>query len=138
MENNQAWNDYVVEISKFIENKEKHQRRIGQIAFEIYTERGKEGFAQLSNDVENMTGFKLSFNSLRVYKWVYSKIKDLDVPQDIPFHAIQTIVGADNPEKYIEDIKQGIPYGEVIKQIKEAKGVKHRIHTCPACGHSFE
>ena len=134
-----TWEEYIVEVSGLLEGRETYQRKLGKIAFEITEEYGSNALKAFSEDLKE-TGLKASFATLKNYRWVHGRLRQLDIPQDIPYYVLQHIAGSENPQHWADLIDKGWSGAEILRAIKEEKGVspKPMIVNCPKCNHEFD
>lgn len=108
---------------------------MGQIALEIKQTQGTEAIKGLVEAVKERHGLTLSWKTLLNYAWIEEKTKDLAIPDDISFKTRQAIAGAEDPQKYVDLILQGVSSGEIYRMIR-GEPEKKEI-ACPSCGFKF-
>jgi len=132
------FNQYVQQIADLVEKRENYQRFLGQTAFTVDEMYGKDALVKLANDVAEVSGRKMSYTTLRNYKWVWEKTFTLNLPDDLSYRCLQTIAGASNPEKYAKLIlEKGYSSAEIISLIRKEKGLsneKKKKYICKECG----
>jgi hypothetical protein len=141
MEDN-IWDEQVSEISKIVDEEESQYIELGKRVSFLAQSYGsgflrKPIYERLLNDIEKMTGRKPSYSKLRQAKQVYEKVQQYNIPPDIPYYAILAITGSDRVDEWVDCIHEGIAYGEILKRIKESRGKKTKVATCPDCGKEF-
>jgi hypothetical protein len=133
------WEDIVKESSSLVRRKEVYQSRLGELAYLAFKERGSAAFETLAQDIEDTEGLKVSPATLRNKKWVYESIKDLGIPEDIPYYILQKIAGSGDASKWANlIIEEGYSGAEVARLIGIEKGVKKRTVVCTHCGKTTE
>ncbi len=133
---NMNWDNYIQEASNLLETKEHYYRRLGQIASEVVEEMGFKALKEFAIEIKDTTGQTVSHRSLANYMWIYRKIKDLQLPEDITFTAIQLISSTENPKEWADKMwKEGLSSQEITHQIQEALGwkKKEKFIICPVC-----
>lgn len=130
--------DEIIEkIAALVDNRERYQRVLGQLALE-YRKRfgGIESLKELSREIAERHGLKVAPATLHNYSWVEDRLKDFDVPEDVPFRVRQVIAGSSNPQEWIDKLKEGATTNEIVVGIK---GTKPRpLIECPNCHFAFE
>lgn len=136
----ESFQEYVQLISDLVEKREGYQRSLGQTASTVVSMYGNDALIKLADEVAENSGIKISITTLRNYKWVWEKTSVLSLPEDLSYRCLQAIAGSKNPEKYAELVKQGYSSNEIIKMIREEKGLlpKHKTFICKNCGASNE
>ena len=132
------FNGYVQQVADLVEKRENYQRFLGQVSSTVNELYGKEALLKLADEVEETTGRKISYTTLRNYKWVWERTCSLDLPEDLSYRCLQTIAGSDTPEKYADLIREkGYSSAEIIRLIREEKGLpneKKKTYLCKECG----
>jgi hypothetical protein len=137
------WETYLVHASDLIENREKYQRILGRLSYDISKEFGPDKLSDFSRDLKEGYGLQISASTLKNYKWVYDKTHELDLPEDLSYRTLQYIASSGKPEFWATKIKnEGLSSAEVYHLIREDKGLDKKkvvkMEICPACGHEFQ
>lgn len=136
------WEPYVQEVSGLIESRETYQRKLGQIASTIQELFGANALVGFADEIENTTGRKVSHKTLRNYAWVWNKVGQLELPEDLTYRALQALASTENPKKWVDTlIEHGLSSAELIRLIRKDKGLddnKKKTILCPQCGATIE
>ncbi|MCB1712870.1 MAG: hypothetical protein KDH96_10435, partial [Candidatus Riesia sp.] len=100
MEENKAWQEYVQVVSEMVETRETYQRKLGQISATVQELFGSNALAGFAEDIKESTGRSVSPKTLRNYAWVWKKIGNLELPEDITYRALQAIASTEDPDKW--------------------------------------
>lgn len=120
-----------------MENREHYQRRLGKLASAIVEEYGTSKLDEFAAEVKEDYGLSLSPSTLRNYYWVYSKTKDLDLPEDLSYRTLQWISASVDPDYWAIRIREeGLSSAEVFKLMRKQKGKEETVK-CPSCGVEF-
>lgn len=129
--------DYEKAIEKLavlINNREHYQRILGRTAYNVSRDYGAEMLNQLSEDLKEAHGLKIAPTTLRNYAWVYKRVKDLELPDDLPFRTLQQLSASADPAAWAKRIvEEGLSSSEVYKMLQEEKGREEKIFLCPSC-----
>lgn len=132
------WDEYLVEVTDLIDAREKYQRRLGQVASDI----GSESLERFAEELLNTSGYKVSPTTLRSYRWVWEKTKDLQLPEDLPYRVYRELAGTEDPKEWADKIiKEGLSGPEAIRLIRISKGLdkkKTKTIICAQCGNNIE
>lgn len=137
-----SFEELIVEASQVIGDFETVQRTLGRISAEVMDTYGWNALRDFSRSIEENGGLRRSPSTLRNYAWTYKKIKEFDLPDDLPFALCQNIAGLDDPKPFVNMVHQGRSPAEIRKLILELrqkqnpKKVKKVV--CPACGNEFQ
>jgi hypothetical protein len=136
------WDKLIHKASTLIENREKYQRILGELAFKIAEEFGFSKLDDFSRDLREAYGLSISASSLKNYKWVHEKTHSLNFPKDISYRTLQYIASSGRPEYWANKIKnEGLSSPEVYRLIRIEKGLDKKkvvkMNICPACGFEF-
>lgn len=126
---------YAQQIASIVETKENHQRELGRISFEVAEVYGIPSISGLASLAQEIAGRPVSKNSLLSYRWTYAKTKDLDLPEDITYQALNAIAGTDHPEDWAQRvIKEGLSSREVYFLIRQERDKGKDGLYCSVCG----
>jgi hypothetical protein len=131
------WEEYLVQVSDLVEKREKYQKVLGQVSFTISERYGAEALDRFANELLETSGYKVSPTTLRSYRWVWEKTKDLNLPEDMPYRIYREIAGTKDPASWAERIiKEGLSAPDAIRQIRLEKGLDSdkKETICPHCG----
>lgn len=134
------WEELVQKVAELLTTREKYQRVLGQIAYEINKEYGAKGLQDFAVEVKDTHGISVSPSSLRNYEYTYRQTKDLNLPDDMSYRTLQYIASSGKPEYWAERIeKEGLSSPEVYRLIRQDKGMedKKTMTICPYCYKSF-
>lgn len=128
--------EYVQQVATLVTSRETYQRALGQTASTVVAMYGNNALVDLANQVAETSGVKISTTTLRNYKWVWEKTSVLNLPDDLSYRCLQAIAGSKDPEKYAKMVEEGMSSNEIIKMIREEKGLlpKHKTFLCKQCG----
>ena len=133
--------ELIVEASTVLGNFETIQRTLGRISAEVMDTYGWNVLVDFSKSIEENGGLRRSPSTLRNYAWTYKKIKEFDLPDDLPFALCQNIAGLTNPEPFVAMVKEGHSSAEIRKLILEQRKKEHpeRVKEiiCSLCGGKF-
>lgn len=125
--------EYIQQVASLVDNREKYQRKIGQIAYTVTELYGAHSLGDLSKEVEDATGRKISVSTLRNYRWVYERTMDLQLPEDLSYQALQRIAGSTDPKAWAKRVdKEGLSSAEVSRLLR--KETPKKVVICPNCG----
>lgn len=140
-DNMTEWEGYVQEVAVLIENREKYQRKLGEIAADVQAEQGSAALEGFAEDVKETTGRTISHKTLRNYAWVWNQTSHLELPLDITYRAQQALAGTPEPDKWFKKmIDEGWSSAELVLHIRKAKGLdvdKKRI-LCENCAKEIQ
>lgn len=130
------WNQYVSQIASLVDSRENYQRLLGQTASTVVAMYGNDALVKLAEDVKESVGRVVSVTTLRNYKWVWEKTSVLGLPDDLSYRCLQAIAGSKNPDKYAKLVSEGLSSNEIIKMVREEKGLapKQKTFICKSCG----
>jgi hypothetical protein len=130
------FDQYVQTVATLVTSRESYQRSLGQTASTVVSMYGNEALVRLADEVAETSGVKISTTTLRNYKWVWEKTSILNLPDDLSYRCLQAIAGSKDPEKYAKLVEEGLSSNEIIKMIREEKGLlpKHKTFLCKQCG----
>lgn len=133
---NTGWDGYVQRIASLVENRENYQRLLGKTASIVVKDYGNEALIKLADDVKETSGRTISITTLRNYKWVWEKTSPFDLPEDLSFRCLQSLAASKNPEKYVQLIKEGRSSSEIVRLIREERGLSNKTKKwiCSSCG----
>lgn len=134
-----AWDELLLQATSIIENRETYQRSLGQLASKVAEEYGQDRLKDFSREIKENYGLIISTSTLKNYRWVWEKTKELKLPEDLSYRTLQYIASSGNPEYWAERItKEGLTSPQVFKLMREEKGLpsKKRAYICKACGAS--
>jgi len=132
----EEWDVIVNSIAEIITNAENVQRKLGKEASKVVDQYGVKALKDLSENIKENSGVTRSANTLRNYAWVYTKTKELELPEDISFSVCQLIAGQPNPREWADKITEGMSGPEVARLIRGTRP-KKKIK-CPICGGVYE
>lgn len=129
-------------LAQSLEFRENYQKILGRIASEYSKKHdagqgraGKKIMATLADQLENMTGIKVSPNTLTIYRQVWDRIGSLGVPPEWSFRVWRTLVRVDNPKEWIQKAEeQGWSGSQLHREISLFKGDSPQKTKCPFCG----
>lgn len=135
-----GFQEYVQQVATLVTSRETYQRALGQTASTVVAMYGNEALVHLADQVAENSGVRISVTTLRNYKWVWEKTSALNLPDDISYRCLQAIAGSKDPDKYAKLISEGLSSNEIIKMIREEKGLlpKHKTFICKQCGATNE
>lgn len=130
--------DQIIEqVAALVDNRENYQRILGKLALEYRTRfGGVNSLKELSNEIAERHGLKIAPSTLHNYSWVEDTLKDLEIPEDVPFRFRQIIAGSGEAEKWVKELMDGASTGEIIEAIKGKS--KRPLVECPKCHFAFE
>lgn len=131
---NDKWDALLEQAFVIIEKDEKNKRRLWELSYEIRKEMGTTGLHEFSANLKERFGITRSYNTLRQYAYTYEVIKDYDIPEDIPYTTLRTILSSDKPLDYIRMIQAGASSFEVMRLIITNKPPKSKATICRRCG----
>ena len=127
-----SWESKVNVSAHLFQEKELFVKVVGKIASTL---KGSKEIKQLALDIQNITGKKMPPSSIIVYRWLYEKVYVLNPPDDISLNCLKHIASTDNPQKWVDEIKNnGLSGAEVIRMIRLEKGMETKVKKCPNCG----
>lgn len=131
-----TWEERIIEVSDILDNREHYQRKLGKLASEIADEFGVDKFEDFSRDLNESQGMTISPSTLKNYRWVWEKTKQLELPLDISYRTLQYIASSGKAEYWAERIKNEVlSSSEVYKLLRDEKGLsKKKTYVCKACG----
>ena len=136
------WDEYLQEAGIVLSSREKYQRVLGRVSSEIAKKYGPVALKDFAVAVKDTFGLSLSYMTLRNYRWVYDKTKELELPADIAYRTLQCITSSGRPEYWAKRINEdGLSSPEVYRMLREEKGLpvrKPQKTICPECTHEFE
>lgn len=134
------WQQFVTQIASLVDSRENYQKLLGQTASTIVNTYGNNALEKLASDVKESVGRVISVTTLRNYKWVWEKTSILNLPEDLSYRCLQAIAGSKTPDKYAKLVIEGYSSNEIIKMIREEKGItpKTKTFVCKNCGASNE
>jgi len=136
-----TFDGFVGFASAAIEGKETYHKVLGKLAMELGGKYGDKSIQRFADAIEDATGRKISANTIRNYRWVYSRLCRFDVPEDLSYKAWQTLASTDDPGKWLADLsKNGWSCSELIREVRLFYGKKDpvKLLTCPKCLTEFE
>lgn len=125
---------------QIIEEREIYQKLIGKLAYSLTVVKGNHALPKFAQALEEATGRKMSPETLRHYRWIYSKVGHLNIPEDISFSVWSSLASTENPEEWLKKtIDNGWSGAELKREIRISQGKDpvHRIHHCPYCNKDF-
>lgn len=131
------WENFIGLASEAIETKEVYHKVLGRILSGMSGKFGEKSIQRFADDLEEITGRKISVNTLRNYRWVYQRVGNLDIPEDVSYKVWQTLAGTNNPSEWLEKMKtEGLSGNQLVREIEIARGKKPRVKliSCPKCG----
>lgn len=132
------WDSLLKEISSLVATHEDYHQRLGELAYLAHEKRGKAAYEDLAKAVEDMEGRKISPKTLENKAWVYKNTRQLELPMDMGYGLRQQLAGLNfkDQKKFMQMIQDGYSQQQVIKLIKEFKGIKpkQKSFVCESCG----
>lgn len=134
------WDTLVSTVATCVESREFYQKILGKVASSVGSKYGEKRIFQLSSSIEEMTGRKISPDTLRNYRWVWEKVGHLSIPDDVPYTAYKTLASTDHPEEWLQKmLDNGWSAAQLLREIKIAKGESpKKPHVCPNCGFNLD
>ena len=131
-----GFQEYVQRVATLVGSRETYQRSLGQTASTVVSMYGNDALVRLADEVAETVGIKISTTTLRNYKWVWEKTSILNLPDDLSYRCLQAIAGSKDPEKYAKLVSEGLSSNEIIKMIREEKGIPAKVKKwiCTSCG----
>lgn len=136
METTSEWDSLILKVAELLTTREKYQRILGQIAYEIANDYGSYALEDFANEVKETHGIHISPSTLRNYEFVYRKTASLKLPDDLSYRTLQWIASSGQSELWADRIKkEGLSSAEVYRLIRESKGLgKRKAYICVHCG----
>lgn len=126
-----SWEELVQELSYLVEAREVYQLVLAEVASSVKQKLGGRGLHDLAVEIEENTGRNMSFFTLKKYALIYENLKDLDIPDDIPFSVRRLLAESKDPKHYLHLLlEEGLSAKELAKKIKGEEG----FSVCPTCG----
>lgn len=123
---------YATLLANLIENKKHHQLKIGELASRITEELGPTGLVLLSDRAREIAGRSYAVSTLRNFRWVYECARNLSLPEDLTFSALQVVAASKNPQEVANEIKEkGLSSFQIIATYAPRK--KKKL-VCKFCG----
>ena len=132
MEND--WQELLQEFDELLDNEEGNVRLLWKRAYEVKKEYGLGGLKELSENLRETYGRTRSHHTLRQYARIYEVSEEYDIPKDIPFTVVRSMLAYENPIELINRVKkEGLNSHEIMEIIYASKPEKKKQAKCPTC-----
>lgn len=116
------YEEKIHEVSEAFNRRDTLYSKIAPIMAGIFETSGIRGIKEFAKDVENYRGKEVPVNTLLSYSWIYRRVGNLPVPQDLPisvYRLIASIKGYDVRKKFVDKInKEGLSANDIRYLLK--------------------
>lgn len=128
------WDELITQAADILATKESYYKKLGELSWKIGNDYGVPALKDFADEIKSTHGITVSYKSLENYRFVYEKLKDFEIPEDISYRTMQYMASSGKPAYWVDQINKGMSSYEVYKTIREEKGLnKVRVYICKHC-----
>ena len=122
------WNEHISALSEACDIKKKNFEIIAEIGSIIKYEYGVEGLQKAYQELKDNYDVSLSYASMRDYVRMYDRAKEVNMPEDLPFHVKRRILARSDYKETIQKINnENMSAGDVVTYLQSLN--KKERHT---------